>query len=213
MRSPCRTVFPARLSARIAFPIPALRCDGSGQILRRCISPLLLAVRIAVSDQCGVSLGLTMPSSRSPHQVPQRKSPGRGDRGFKDGRGGGVGGCLPSNLRNPSFFMLTAALSLASPLRLDATDRRAPLAARRRDQPPRTAPLQSALLSGHGQLILMTGERRAGKDQREATISVRNVRDHAINHRVSARDERLLVQAHTRIIEYPTPGSRARRRR
>ena len=25
------------------------------------------------------------------------KSPGRGDRGFKDGRGGGVGGCLPSN--------------------------------------------------------------------------------------------------------------------
>jgi hypothetical protein len=39
--------------------------------------------------------------------------------------------------------MLTAALSLASHLRLVATDRRAPLAARRRDQPPRIAPLQS----------------------------------------------------------------------
>ena len=49
-----------------------------------------------------------------------------------------------------AFFMLTAALSLASPLRLDATDRRAPLAARRRDRLPRIAPLQSAPLSGHG---------------------------------------------------------------
>ena len=66
-------------------------------------------------------------------------------------------------------------------------DRRVLLAAPRRDRRRRIAPLQSGLLSGHRQLILMTGERRAGKDQREATISVRNVRDHAINHRVSAR--------------------------
>ena len=108
--------------------------------------------------------------------------------------------------------MLTAALPLA-PLHSAATDRCVLLAAPRRDRRRCIAPLQSALLSGHGQLILMTGERRAGKDQRETTISVRNVRDHAINHRVSARDERPLVQAHTRIIEYPTPGSRAFRRR
>jgi hypothetical protein len=47
-----------------------------------------------------------------------------------------------------AFFMLMAALSLVSPLRLVATYRRAPLAARRRDRPPRIAPLQSAPLSG-----------------------------------------------------------------
>ena len=52
--------------------------------------------------------------------------------------------------------MLTAALSLASPLRLAATDRRAPLAARRRDRPPRIAPLQSVRLSGHGRIDVVT---------------------------------------------------------
>jgi hypothetical protein len=31
----------------------------------------------------------------------------------------------------------------------------------------------------------MIGERRAGKDKREATIRVWDVRDHAIDHRVS----------------------------
>jgi len=39
--------------------------------------------------------------------------------------------------------------------------------------------------------------------QPEATISVGDVRDHAIDHRVSAGDERLFAQAHARIVEDP----------
>jgi hypothetical protein len=74
------------------------------------------------------------------------KAPAWGDRGFKDGRGGVSGGCLPSN-QNLSLFMLTGA-SRSVPPRLVAKDRRAPLAARRRDRLPRIAPLQSAPLSG-----------------------------------------------------------------
>jgi hypothetical protein len=79
----------------------------------------------------------------------QRKAPA-GETGALWTEGGVSGDAFRPIWEIRAFFMLTAALSLASPLRLDATDRRAPLAARRRDQPPRIAPLRSALLSGRG---------------------------------------------------------------
>jgi hypothetical protein len=49
----------------------------------------------------------------------------------------------------------------------------------------------------------MTREGRRGEYQPEATVSVGDVRDHPIDHRVSAGDERLLAQAHARIVEDP----------
>jgi len=55
---------------------------------------------------------------------------------------------------------------------------------------PAAIPITPDLISAHPiKSILMIGERRAGKDKREATIRVWDVRDHAIDHRVSPRDK------------------------
>jgi hypothetical protein len=62
----------------------------------------------------------------------------------------GGGGCRGAfhPIKILSLFKLTAALPFA-PLHSAAKDHHAPLTARRRDLPPRNAPLQSALVSGH----------------------------------------------------------------
>jgi hypothetical protein len=49
----------------------------------------------------------------------------------------------------------------------------------------------------------MAGEGSAGEDQSKALVGVRNVRDDAINHRVSASDKGLLNQADAQIVEDP----------
>jgi hypothetical protein len=69
----------------------------------------------------------------------------------------------------------------------------------------RTAiPITAVLIGPYPiKLILMTREGRRGEYQPEATVSVGDVRDHPIDHRVSAGDERLLAQAHARIVEDP----------
>ena len=68
----------------------------------------------------------------------------------------------------------------------------------------RAIPITAVLIGPYPiKLILMTGEGRRGEYQPEATISVGDVRDHAIDHRDSAGDERLLAQAHARIVEDP----------
>src|SRR4029077_9945285 len=64
---------------------------------------------------------------------------------------------------------------------------------------------QSPAPTGGNQMepVLRAGEGRRGEYQPEATLSVRNVRDHPITHRVSAGDERLLAQTDARIVEDP----------
>jgi hypothetical protein len=49
--------------------------------------------------------------------------------------------------------------------------------------------------------ILMAWKRRAGEDEREAPISVRNVSDGTINQGIGARDEWLLFQANASVVE------------
>jgi hypothetical protein len=48
---------------------------------------------------------------------------------------------------------------------------------------------------------LVTGEGRGREYQREAMLRVRNTGDHTIDHRVSPRDKRLLVQAKAWVVE------------
>ena len=64
--------------------------------------------------------------------------------------------------------------------------------------------ITAVLVSTHPvEPVLMTGKGRGGEYQREALIRVRNIGDHSIDHCVSARHERLLAQAHARIVEDP----------
>lgn len=65
-------------------------------------------------------------------------------------------------------------------------------------------PITAVLIGTHPvQLVLMTGEKRCGEYQRETMLCVRNIGDHAINHRIRRRDKRLLVEPDARIVEDP----------
>jgi hypothetical protein len=83
--------------------------------------------------------------------------------------------------------MLTAALPLA-PLHSAATDRRVLLAAPRRDRRRRIAPLQSALLSGHGRSCGSASVREGNRVPKD--FSLRHV---SLEHKENTRASRYIL--------------------
>jgi hypothetical protein len=51
--------------------------------------------------------------------------------------------------------------------------------------------------------MLVPGERRAGKDQREATFGIRDISSYAVDHGIGAGDKWLLNQSNAWVIKHP----------
>ena len=104
-------------------------------------APLSLFSLMLPHDQCPIPqrepLTAIAASSR-----PQMKSPGRGDRGFRDGRGWGVG-VLPSNQKSEPLHVDGGPAVRASSF--SRRDRRILSTSRRRDRPPRNVPFSQPL--------------------------------------------------------------------